>query len=791
MADPKSKAIEVPSLRRLLPIWATPAWLEAERWRQTVRNQPVAMVCRGKLIAFGQALPFVIRAKASREQEELEPDIKYYTDWVLKNFDEWFELVWQDGLDLPIGGNTEIVRWPADIIPQVQVGLETLGPTRPNPLGHPFKLVFLDGATLTPRNDEDFPLEQRIKGNINLHVIFSKEEIARIILTKRPEIERKGWGMPPPEVAFLTLTALHRGDRYYSNALLDTPPAGIVDLMDMSEKSAKEWVQSFSALMQGIDPMKIGVLYEHNTAANFLAFGRPPTDMMFGEIITLYQRITTAAYWLTLADIGLEGPGTLAGQIRGERQARLTGFGVVKEKTRNLLNKKVLPDYLEFSWVEKDDEALINTGRARLVNAQAMLSMVRAKIITPVEGQQQMVSDGLLTVDVEPPAAAPEFPQGRGFGGNDPNSELNRVAPSQGGRGDIGVRRATPSLGDPSISAAPRASTTFDKMGQVLRDGFSEVIAGAGDPQLRKLIKKATRLLFPMIEQALIELNDTERPLWQAERVKMWCEEPSEFDGHPDVLRQSNEVLDALEKTLDADKWWVVPKTLAPGIGLILREAFSEGATGAAELVQRLLFEEELVSSPDIIGLNFDLKNPRTLAKLEQKAAQLVTRINDGSKFFIKRIITTGVEEGLASPSIAKALAEGANVAEILAQEGFMNGVIEQAKFELGEMARARTNSIVNTEVAKAETEGRVEQWEQQGLTRKQWIHTGLDNPCRFCQANIDAGFVPMDHLYETVFGPADTLGPPAHPQVDHCHIGFDENELIANAGELTPWTGE
>lgn len=789
MADPKSKAIEVPSLRRFLPVWSTPAWLEAERWRQTVRNQPVAMVCRDKLIAFAQALPWVIRAKVSSDQDEVADDIKYYTDVVLANFDMWLDPLLQDALDLPVGGNTEIVRWPADIIPQVQIGLETLGPTRPNALGHPLKLVNLDGATLTPRNDPDFPLIQRIKGNINIQVVFAKEEVARIILTKRPEIERQGWGMAPPERAFLSLTALHRGDQYYANALLDTPPAGIIDLMDMAKKDAKEWVQSFGKLMQGIDPMKIGVLYEHTTAANFLAFGRPPTDMMFGEIITLYQRITTAAYWLTLQDIGLEGPGTLAGQIRGERQARLTGFGVVKEKTRNLLNKKVLPDYLEFSWVEKDDEALINTGRARLVNAQAMRALVDAKIISPVEGQQQMVSDGLLTVDVEPPPDAPEFPQGRGFGG-DPNNELDRVPPSQGGRGDIGVQRAAPTLGDPSITAAPRASTTFDKMGQVIREGFSEVIAGAGDPQLRKLIKKATRLLFPMVEQALIELSEAERPLWQAERVKMWGDEPSEFDQYPDVLKQSAEVLDALEKTLDADKWWVVPETLAPGIDLILREAFSEGATVAAELVQRLLFEEELVSSPDLIGLNFDLKNPQTLAKLEQKAAQLVTRINDGSKFFIKRIITSGVEEGLASPLIAEAIAEGASVAEILAQEGFMNGVIEQAKFELGEMTRVRTNSIVNTEVAKAETDGRVEQWSQQGLTRKQWLHTGPDTPCRFCQANIDLGFVAMDFLYETVFGPAETQGPPAHPQVDHCHLAFDENELIANAGELTPWTG-
>ncbi len=72
-------------------------------------------------------------------------------------------------------------------------------------------------------------------------------------------------------------------------------------------------------------------------------------------------------------------------------------------------------------------------------------------------------------------------------------------------------------------------------------------------------------------------------------------------------------------------------------------------------------------------------------------------------------------------------------------------------------------------------------------------MHTGPggpNDPCPVCEANIAMGFVPIDFMYESVFGPADTLGPPAHPQVDHCHIVFDENELMGNAGELEVWAG-
>jgi len=55
-----------------------------------------------------------------------------------------------------------------------------------------------------------------------------------------------------------------------------------------------------------------------------------------------------------------------------------------------------------------------------------------------------------------------------------------------------------------------------------------------------------------------------------------------------------------------------------------------------------------------------------------------------------------------------------------------------------------------------------------------------------------------MNYMYDSVFGPATVPGPPAHPTVDHCHIVFDENELVqrlnrpeGKAGELNVWMGD
>lgn len=786
MADPKQKSIELPSyLRRAVPLWQTPAWLEADRWRRVVRSQPIAIICRDTLIAYLQALPWEITARDPKEQDALAEDIEYYTE-VLNghgvDFDTKIDKLWQDALDLPIGGNLEIVRWPPGGGPL----------SRPNPKGHVWKLANVDGATLFPTGDAAFPMGQRVKSDFQRPIYFATDEMGRVLITSRPEIERQGYGMAPPEKVYLALSLLYRGDTYYANLLLDTPEAGLLDLRDMSKETATEWLKSFRELLTGIDPMKIPVLYEHDEAAVFIPFGKPPTEMMFDSVTLKYARMLTAGYWLSLSDIGL-APGSgksLAGQIRDERRSRRTGFGVVKEKTRNLFNNKVLPRYLEFNWLEQDEEALVQRYRAFNLATNAMKAAKEAGIMSALERQQQLVKDGLITIEVVAPE---ERPPPLPFGGspfNPVQNELDRVPPSQGGEGDITARAE---LGE-RVAAAPPGSATFDQMAMALRQAFGEVTVQMGDAQLKKLIRAATRSLFPATEQALVELSDAEVAPWLEQRFLLWYEEPSAFDDLPDVKKASQEVLDALDEILDTDTWWQIPDKTASALDLIMNLAFSEGATDAAQTLQELLYVEGMADSPDLIGFNFNLTNPRTLAELERKAAQLVTRVNDGTRFYIKRVITSGVEEGLSSPAIAQMIRDGAGVDEVLREGGFTEAVIKEVRNELGTLNEYRTVSITNTEIAKAETDGRVAQWQETGLTRKRWVHTGAtgpDDPCPFCKANIEMDFVPMDFMYESVFGPATTLGPPAHPSVDHCHIEFDENEMIDKAGELTPWLGD
>lgn len=784
--EPKQKSASLPPhLGRILPAWITPLWLEADRWRSVVRNQPVAIICRNKLITYLQALPWDVRARDSKDSEALQDDIRYYKKHVLRDLDVKLDMMWQDALDLPIGGSAELTRWEPGALPKVKIDGEQIGPTRPSPLGHVNEIVPVDGATLAPTFDQTFPMMQRIKENMAAPIFFKKQEMARVLLQPRPELMTRGYGMPPPQTVFLAISLLFRGDQYYANLLLETPEAGVLDLLDMERSSAEEWVESYRDMMHGIDPFKIGVLYEHTTAAKWIPFGRPPTEMMFDTTTKKYARITASAYWLTLSDIGMDDKGGSLGEaVRRQRETRSTGFGMIREKTRNLINDQVLPPYLEFAFIEQDDEAMTNMGRARLTNAQALKAMKEGGFISEEAGLEQLKKDGLLTVEIEKPPepekappAAPPAPNEA----NDPqanemaDNEAKKVPVGQGGRGDIGVQKA-----DTEAGAIPANAPAMDMLGGVMEKAFESVADRMGQAQLRKLVKAAARLQFPTTSKALVEMSDSMRVEWAQERAKRWWGQPSIFDGVELIERADNDIKEALRAILADDTWWQLSDALADELGPAYVEAYGQGATVAASEVAQLLYEEGLIPSPDM-ALDFELSNPETLELLSDSAAELVRNINEGTETYLRSAITSGVDAGLSSDEIALQIQEGQGLEDVLKDTNLLDEVADVVKSEIKKMFKGRVKSIVNTEIAMAETEGRRGQWKNIGLTKKGWKHTGSDTPCPICQANIDMGMIGIDEEFESVFG--STQGPPAHPQVDHCHLIFDEKELIDLAG--------
>ena len=427
-------------LWRYVAPWSRPASYSADIWRNFVKMQPVAVICRETLIANLLSLDWKISPRDSTQQDELRPTIRYYTKLIEQgaygglDYSGHLEWICSDLLDLPFGAAAEVGR-KGDV-----------------PGGRVYWMKPLDGGTLSPTLNEDFPVVQYYSTTEPIY--FPAHAIDRIYMSPRTEIIQEGWGMAPPEKIYFAIEMLIRGDRYYADLLLDVPMAGILDLGDMEMKAAQDWSKSFRDLLTaGPESFKIPVLYEHNNEVKFIPFGKVPNDIMYDRITLKYAGIVAAAYGMALSDIGIalsaNGGETLAGTIRQERHTRKTGFARLKRKTQAYFNF-MLPDSLEFGWIDLDDEVSTALGRARLANATAFNQYTQMGAFTAAEARLQTIADGLITVPVPekiPQEKQPARPRATNpFGASPSGTSVPErpgvlgtvgVAPSAGGIGEI------------------------------------------------------------------------------------------------------------------------------------------------------------------------------------------------------------------------------------------------------------------------------------------------------------------------------------------------------------------
>ena len=419
------RSLEPVYFNRVLPQWNKPGWLTGNEWRKLVEMQPTALACRDTMNANIANLEWSVEARDTNMRDDLKGEIEYYTQLIEHGSDldyvgliEW---IGKDAQDLPFGGAAEVIRENDD------------------PEGRVLWVLPIDGATCYPTDNYRFPVGQQFNGN---EVYFPYYAINRLYISPRPQIDRRGWGVAPPEKIYMALQMIGRGDVYYANLLLDTPQVGILDLKDMAKDSAEEWVKAWASMLGGIDPFKIPVLYEHTQAAEFISFTRSPTELMFDKALAKYVILTCAGYGMSTSDIGLpstsSGGETLAGSIRQERRTRRTGYALMKKKWISFWNN-ILPPSLEFKFIDLDDEVSVAQGRARLASATAFNILITSGAITPNEARQQLVADGLFTITMPEDIEGGDQPVSVQPKGNNTNSNMlgKPIAPSQGGYGEV------------------------------------------------------------------------------------------------------------------------------------------------------------------------------------------------------------------------------------------------------------------------------------------------------------------------------------------------------------------
>ena len=426
-------------LFRAVPAWGSPNWMEATVWRNFVMSVPIAVVCRNTAISQLTALDWKVVARDSNKTDELKSKIKYSTklldnEGMYDGLDFIGRLEWlgKDLLDLPFGMAAE------------------LGRENDDPNGKVVWIRCLDAGTLMPSLNADFPVIQRVPNMPISPIAFPAYTVTRQYMSPRSDIWREGWGMAPPEQIYLSFELMKRGDKYYAELLSNTPQVGILDLGDTTKETAQEWMKEAQDLFAGTDPMKIPVLYEHTTKVEWIPFQMNPNELMFDRVTSRYINLICAGYGMSPSDIGMGGSSnggeTLSGTIRDERKTKKTIQAGLKKKFKSFYDH-ILPEELEFAWIDFDSDQNVAQGRARLANSQANEIFIRNHVFSPQELRAQALVDGLVTVSVPETLDEKniEWPQS----GNTTKPGLigEKVSADNGGRGEVSSVQASQAEG--------------------------------------------------------------------------------------------------------------------------------------------------------------------------------------------------------------------------------------------------------------------------------------------------------------------------------------------------------
>jgi len=487
--EPRQRSLTADDIlfTRYLSPWARPSSVTAEQWRAWVFYQPVAMICRETLTANVLSKDWVIIPRDSKYRDELSASIKYYTKLLERGgyyygFDYSALLEWllTDLQDLPFGTGMEI------------------GHKNDSPTGRVQWMKPIDAATLYPTLNMDYPVIQYYHSN---NVIwFPKHAIARAYMSPRTEITYEGWGLAPPEKVVMALEMLNRGDRYYANLLLEVPPAGILDLGDMEKDSALDWVKAFKSWSQGnLDAFSIPILYEHTSPAKFLPFGKVPNDLMYDKITLKYAAIVCAAYGMSLGDIGFQSVSasgeTLAGSIRSERKTKRTGLSRAMKKIKYMFDS-ILPDTLEFKFIDLDDELNVSLGRARLADATAGQILIQNGVLDAAEVRLQLLEDGVININI--PEEPPQMDaQPLGKNPERPGMLGRPEAASSGGQGE--VRLSTISV-KKSKAFDKHVSKFVKELSEEIVPIFESVVNGVSEDEFYLVRSSVDAALFDELD---------------------------------------------------------------------------------------------------------------------------------------------------------------------------------------------------------------------------------------------------------------------------------------------------
>lgn len=256
----------------------------------------------------------------------------------------------------------------------------------------------------------------------------------------------------------------------------------------------------------------------------------------------------------------------------------------------------------------------------------------------------------------------------------------------------------------------------------------------------RKMVRdEALRPIERRLEQALAKAFRAQSRAF----IKRFAAVASRLPGmltDDDWLRYLDAaMLETKELFVEAEKQ-AVTKAIAAGIKVAASESgLPAGLTEAAPT-------EDTIAT--LLGIRFDLKNPRAVAYIDQVGANLVTNIDETTRDYIRTVIKEGVAKGDSYNAMAKRIT--ARYSEFAAGRPQLH-------------IDSRAHGIAVTESGNAYSYGNYmvgQGLKDAGLQmEKAWNSFGDARVDDECAANDAAGWIPFDDAF-----PSGHMRPLAHP---------------------------
>lgn len=545
-----------------------PTAFSANQWRQ-IAKEPITRLCIRHILRELTSLEWEV---SSLNPEKDAEQVRFLTT-VLENADDgdgwdtWLSRVLLDALTLPMAGNSEVV-------PDKTTGI----------LGG---LYHVDGATLYPTYERDIPFVQINPYNTVERIYFVKGDIMRLILQPRSELQRKPFQEAPVESAFVGIEALSRMYVYYLKQLTDTPIAGILDVMDMTQDEAQTWAENFREMLNGVDPLKMPLLYDHVKPARLIPFGRSPTDLALGENFKRFAELVVSGFGLSIGDLRLfEHERTLAGVEASQRVTARSGIGYYAQAVEDMMNRSILMTSLTgFKFKFK----LGMTGEEQ---AEAQLAQTRATILTtlagptqpllkPEDAQAQLVAWGVVDV---PLSGTPQAPGLEGLG-----DVMGGGDQFGGGGGEVGT--------SPDESGGPQVGEESGGGYDIFNKALVSSVFGSRGPQVNTEV--ADRFL-QLLSEAYNQITS--------------------------------------ENVLDTE-WYKIPD-VSTEIAGILTDVYDQAALDQMVDIQQRGYVMGVSNRLESPVIQFRLSDPDKIREIEVRSNKILDYIDEGSVQYLKNYPT-------------------------------------------------------------------------------------------------------------------------------------------------------